>query len=404
MSRRRVCVSKCFTALSVAVLMLAVAVKLIVVEQGVARIRRPLQLALIDSPGGVPRFDHGGLLNPRWATNASFRATAASALRQGKYVHLENAFDDAFARRVATELEVHLGNFSLYGNVASDSDAHRTYLGLMDKATNRDLKCDIKSSAKADDFKFHHHNIYDRARMEPALATLLGEAAAALSGEGSPMRAILDDAFGYRPSALRDWNPSWYKVSDFSSPHRGLVGGRDVAVIWHLADGIEIEHGGGLIWCNPFARITPKFNALTLFAVTPCSYHYVEPVFSDEGGARRLAVNGWFVNLVDEFVSDRFGSRSSTLKSYRDAQPIPARATACKGSSVDWMPPNAGEMYRGAVDGRNAARISRFGGKAFRFPATASSSASPRGGLAFAKHAKPDSLTFDKPRRRVIGI
>ena len=68
------------------------------------------------------------------------------------------------------------------------------------------------------------------------------------------------------------------------------------------------------------------------------------------------------------------------------------------------MPPNAGEMYRGAVDGRNAARISRFGGKAFRFPATASSSASPRGGLAFAKHAKPDSLTFDKPRRRVIGI
>ena len=74
MSRRRVCVSKCFTALSVAVLMLAVAVKLIVVEQGVARIRRPLQLALIDSPGGVPCFDHGGLLNPRWATNASSRA------------------------------------------------------------------------------------------------------------------------------------------------------------------------------------------------------------------------------------------------------------------------------------------------------------------------------------------
>ena len=45
---------------------------------------------------------------------------------------------------------------------------------------------------------------------------------------------------------------------------------------------------------------------------------------------KRLAINGWFVNVVEEYISDHYG-HSSPLLAYRDAQPIPARTAACQG-------------------------------------------------------------------------
>mgnify|MGYP004353581987 CR=1 FL=1 len=67
-----------------------------------------------------------------------------------------------------------------------------------------------------------------------------------------------------------------------------------------------------------------------------------------------------------------------------------------------WLPLYSKPAAAGSEEG--TADAARYAVKSDGLNATASSSASPRGGLAFAKHAKPDSLTFDKPRRRVIGI
>ena len=78
----------------------------VIIRQDIARIRRPIQLALVghpEIPVAAPR--HKRLLNPDWAENATFRAIAADALRHGKYVHMENAFADDFARQTAAAIE-----------------------------------------------------------------------------------------------------------------------------------------------------------------------------------------------------------------------------------------------------------------------------------------------------------
>ena len=308
---------------------------LVILRQDFTRIRRPIQLALVghpEIPVAAPR--HRRLLNPAWAENATFRAIAADALRHGKYLHLENAFADDFARQTAAAIEGDLGRMKLHGNVKSGTFDHRECLQRLNHSVS-EQRC-WSSARGPPKFRYHHHNLYPKdGPMGEQLAELVDDARIALSGEGSMMRAIVYAAFGFRPSALSIFAASHYRAGDFSFPHNDKVYGRDVAVVWHLSEGFEEKDGGGMIWCNPFHKLAPKFNSLTMFLVTDCSNHFVEPVFagtSDDDAARpkRLAINGWFVNVVEEYISDHYG-HSPPLLAYRDAQPIPARTAACQG-------------------------------------------------------------------------
>ena len=70
---------------------------------------------------------------------------------------------------------------------------------------------------------------------------------------------------------------------------------RRLSVIVHLPthDFDAATSGGQFVWCNPFAVVPPRFNALTLFNVGNASatQHFVNAVHSDAGA--RLALSGW---------------------------------------------------------------------------------------------------------------
>ena len=204
---------------------------LVVLRQDFTRIRRPIQLALVghpEIPVAAPR--HRRLLNPAWAENATFRAIAADALRHGKYLHLENAFADDFARQTAAAIEGDLGRMKLHGNVKSGTFDHRECLQRLNHSVS-EQRC-WSSARGPPKFRYHHHNLYPKdGPMGEQLAELVDDARIALSGEGSMMRAIVDAAFGFRPSALSIFAASHYRAGDFSFPHNDKVYGRDVAVV-----------------------------------------------------------------------------------------------------------------------------------------------------------------------------
>ena len=83
---------------------------------------------------------------------------------------------------------------------------------------------------------------------------------------------------------------------DYSLPHSDTYENRSVAFIWHLTRNWNPKWGGDLCWCNPWKRITPRFNALYLFNVTVKSFHFVSNV-APIAISKRMTVSGWWTSL-----------------------------------------------------------------------------------------------------------
>ncbi len=142
------------------------------------------------------------------------------------------------------------------------------------------------------DFHFRHHNLYEDAL---------------LTGELARCKRIFDAAetkqWASRVSGTNCGGPvsfgaSWYMPGDYSLPHNDHQHPRSVAFIWHLSREWDPSWGGSLYWCPRNTHVAPQFNTLTLFNVSPSTWHFVCPVAPQARG-KRLAVNGWWTSRYD---------------------------------------------------------------------------------------------------------
>lgn len=87
------------------------------------------------------------------------------------------------------------------------------------------------------------------------------------------------------------------QAGDMLAPHNDTNLSRRVAFILYLTRGWNGSHGGVLQVTHldgAVTRIDPVFNTLVLFEVTSHRSHFVEPITSEAGTARRLSISGWF--------------------------------------------------------------------------------------------------------------
>jgi 2OG-Fe(II) oxygenase superfamily len=88
---------------------------------------------------------------------------------------------------------------------------------------------------------------------------------------------------------------AWYRPGDHALPHNDMQASepRSVAYLWYLAKDWQREWGGALFWCPTGQYISPRFNLLVMFNVTPANVHLVCPV-SPAATAKRLTITGFW--------------------------------------------------------------------------------------------------------------
>src|SRR4030095_11383658 len=94
------------------------------------------------------------------------------------------------------------------------------------------------------------------------------------------------------------FNATQYLPGDYLLPHNDVGGPRTVSFIWSLSKGWQAHWGGHLFWCSPPTSISPTFNTLVIYPVSPNSYHLVSPV-SPRAEGKRLAISGWWTARRD---------------------------------------------------------------------------------------------------------
>jgi Rps23 Pro-64 3,4-dihydroxylase Tpa1-like proline 4-hydroxylase len=88
---------------------------------------------------------------------------------------------------------------------------------------------------------------------------------------------------------------AWYRPGEYALPHDDLRfdTSRSVSYIWYLTKDWRPEWGGALFWCPTGQYVSPKFNTLVMFNVTPSNMHFVCPVAPTATG-KRLTINGFW--------------------------------------------------------------------------------------------------------------
>ena len=90
-----------------------------------------------------------------------------------------------------------------------------------------------------------------------------------------------------------------YDATDYLLPHDDRLEKRKIAYVLNLSSGFSKRDGGELEFfttnqnhpSQPFKKIIPVFNTLTLFEVSPKSFHQVREVTAEK---QRLSLGGWF--------------------------------------------------------------------------------------------------------------
>lgn len=141
------------------------------------------------------------------------------------------------------------------------------------------------------EFHYHHHNIYEG---QPHPADLIWCRNIFAS---EPTKSLIQSLSQRDCSGDTVLSASLYLPGDHSLPHNDLLANqnalRQVAFIWHLTREWQPTWGGDLFWCPTNRYLTPSFNTLILFNVTPDSFHHVTQV-SPYATSKRLAISGWW--------------------------------------------------------------------------------------------------------------
>lgn len=90
-----------------------------------------------------------------------------------------------------------------------------------------------------------------------------------------------------------------YQPGDYLLPHDDRLEGRKIAYVLNLSHGFTAKDGGALELFSTTnhhptlvtKKIPPTYNTLTIFKVTPTSFHQVHEVLSTKS---RLSIGGWF--------------------------------------------------------------------------------------------------------------
>ena len=85
-----------------------------------------------------------------------------------------------------------------------------------------------------------------------------------------------------------------YSDTDYLLPHDDRLQGRKVAYIANFSKNFTKEDGGALQLFKGkkiVKELTPTYNTLTIFKVSPKSLHKVQEVFSKK---KRISLSGWF--------------------------------------------------------------------------------------------------------------
>jgi hypothetical protein len=203
-----------------------------------------------------------------------FHATGAerisSGLKAGKLVVVRNALSAPFAERMFNCLD-RFADWKLYESYSAATAA----------------------SDPGEPFRYHHHNIYDKAVYPKDLTSCQGIFAS------EETKRFIAQLSGQDCSGGTSFSASWYQPGDHSCPHNDHVRMdsdqvvRTVAFVWHLAKDWRPDWGGALYWCPTLRYVPPSFNTLTFFVVTDASTHFVTHV-SPHARTKRLAINGWW--------------------------------------------------------------------------------------------------------------
>jgi 2OG-Fe(II) oxygenase superfamily len=131
-------------------------------------------------------------------------------------------------------------------------------------------------------------------------------------------RRFIADLSGQDCSGQASAGAAWYRPSEYALPHDDSAASdpRSVAYIWYLTKDWKHDWGGALFWCPTGQYISPRFNMLVMFRVTPSNVHFICPVAPTATG-RRLTINGFWNRAqrdasvsspalaIEEFVSAR---------------------------------------------------------------------------------------------------
>lgn len=116
----------------------------------------------------------------------------------------------------------------------------------------------------------------------------------------------------------------WQHKGDYISPNRGSRPGRMLSAIYFLSDD-EFQggkHGGNLIWCVPFQRISPAFNTLVLFRVSRQSWHTLQPIVNKLPASRGISF--WYSMQGEEEIlrEDKFAQTWDTKDFSETMSPV----------------------------------------------------------------------------------
>jgi hypothetical protein len=83
----------------------------------------------------------------------------------------------------------------------------------------------------------------------------------------------------------------WQQKGDYIGTTRDARPGWLISATYYLSDDqfSGTKHGGNLIWCAPFQRISPDFNTLVLYRVSRQSWHVVQPVVNKSPDSRGIS-------------------------------------------------------------------------------------------------------------------
>jgi hypothetical protein len=85
--------------------------------------------------------------------------------------------------------------------------------------------------------------------------------------------------------------------TDRAGSSKGEKEKRRIAYILHLTKAWNPKFGGDMVWMNPAYHIHPSWNAMTFFAVSESSWHFVSPVAAIcPSAVKRLAFSGWWTS------------------------------------------------------------------------------------------------------------
>lgn len=197
------------------------------------------------------------LLNPKISANQDLMKKIGGWLQQGRAIVIPDALPEEFAERIYHDLD------------------HSTQWRV--------------AEGGHDFFHYRGSVIEDVEGQSPALTECRQ------LFRNSATRRFIGELSGRDCSGDAGASAAWYRPGEYALPHEDSLSSdtRSVAYVWYLTKDWRREWGGALFWCPTGQYLSPQFNVLTIFNVTPANFHLVCPV-ALTATAKRLSINGFW--------------------------------------------------------------------------------------------------------------